>query len=147
AALPIAYKQTPCFSGECYTDGGVSDSIPVIEAYRRGARDITVVLSHPLSYQMQPPKNTWMTKKLFAQHPHIARSMLLRSRNYQKSLNFIRNFPQDAVVRVIAPPEDFNVKRLTMNKTILNSGYQMGLDAGLMHLNQRQLTFEQKAAC
>ncbi len=37
-ALPIAYKQTPCFSGGCYTDGGVADSIPVKEAYSEGPK-------------------------------------------------------------------------------------------------------------
>ncbi len=142
AALPIAYKQTPCFSGECYTDGGVSDSIPVIEAYRRGARDITVILSHPLSYEMHPPKVKWFTKKLFARHPHIARSMLLRARNYNRTLDFIRNFPDDAVIRVIAPPPSFSVKRLTMKKQILESGYKMGLKSGLLHLTHRSINMK-----
>ncbi|WP_086980695.1 patatin-like phospholipase family protein [Vibrio aphrogenes] len=142
AALPIAYKQTPCFSGECYTDGGVSDSIPVIEAYRRGARDITVILSHPLSYEMQSPKTTWLTKKLFARHPHIARSMLLRARNYNKSLDFIKHFPEDAVIRVIAPPENFAVKRLTMKKHMLEEGYEMGLKSGELHLSHRSMTLK-----
>lgn len=144
AALPIAYKQTPCFFGECYTDGGVADSIPVIEAYRRGARDITVILSHPLSYQMQQPKVTWLTKKLFARHPHIVRSMLLRARNYNKTLDFIHNFPEDAVIRVIAPPENFAVKRLTMKKPILESGYKMGLESGLRHLAHRSVRVNER---
>ncbi|GAL04183.1 hypothetical protein JCM19237_2334 [Photobacterium aphoticum] len=65
AALPIAYKSPPCFSGGCYTDGGVADSIPVKEAYRRGARDITVILSHPLSYHMNPAKHPWMMKRCY----------------------------------------------------------------------------------
>lgn len=136
AALPIVYRQTPIIGGESFTDGGVADSLPVMEAYRRGARDITVVLSHPLSYEMQPSKSTWFTKKVFARHPHVARSMLLRARNYQKSIEFIRNFPQDAVIRVIAPPETFAVKRLSMNRSLLDDGYQMGLNSGALHLSQ-----------
>lgn len=140
AALPLVYKQTPCFGGQCFTDGGVADSIPVIEAYRRGARDLTVVLSHPLSYQMQPPKTTWLMKKMLAEHPHVARALLLRSRNYQKSVEFIRNFPKDAVVRVIAPPENFNVKRLSMNTSVLDEGYQMGVEAGDLHLSHLDLS-------
>lgn len=43
--------------------------------------------------------------------------MLLRARNYNKSLDFIKHFPEDAVIRVIAPPENFAVKRLTMKNT------------------------------
>ncbi len=134
-ALPIAYKHTPCFSGGCYTDGGVADSIPVREAYRRGARDITVVLSHPLNYSKKPIKTTWLTKKLFADQPKMAEAMLRRSDNYNESLEFIRNPPEDARIRVIAPPENFHVQRLSMRQSVLLEGYEMGLDEGRAHLN------------
>ncbi|WP_260261045.1 patatin-like phospholipase family protein [Vibrio intestinalis] len=137
-ALPIAYKSTPCFSGGCYTDGGVADSIPVKEAYRRGARDITVILSHPLSYEMKPMKAPWLMKTLLARYPNIAESMLVRANNYNQSLAFIRNPPKDATIRVIAPPESFAVKRLTMKPEILEQGYQMGVDAGQTHLEIQQ---------
>ncbi|MGF1692201.1 patatin-like phospholipase family protein [Photobacterium kagoshimensis] len=133
-ALPIAYRETPCFSGGCYTDGGVADSIPVKEAYRQGARDITVILSHPLSYEMKPAKYPWLLKKLLSRYPNIAESMAVRASNYNQSLNFIRNPPSDAQIRVIAPPEDFAIKRLTMDKALLNTGYQMGKKAGEEHL-------------
>ncbi|MGF1863322.1 patatin-like phospholipase family protein [Photobacterium profundum] len=134
-ALPIAYRETPCFSGGCYTDGGVADSIPIKEAYRRGARDITVILSHPLSYQMKATKYPWLMKRLLSQNPNIAESMLVRAKNYNQSLEFIRNPPNDATVRVIAPPESFAVKRLTMNKAVLREGYNMGKTAGEEHLS------------
>ncbi|WP_394135595.1 patatin-like phospholipase family protein [Aliivibrio fischeri] len=140
-ALPIAYKSTPCFSGGCYTDGGVADSIPVREAYRRGARDITVILSHPLSYEMKAPKSSWLITKLLSRYPQIAKAMLVRADNYNLSLEFIRNPPEGTTVRVIAPPEDFSVKRLSMKSPILMEGYQMGVSAGLNHLSSRDGTF------
>ena len=137
SALPVAYKQTPCFSGGCYTDGGVADSIPVMEAYRRGARDITVVLSHPLSYEMPETKHSWALKHVFAKHPKIAEAMASRSEHYNRSLAFIRNPPADATIRVIAPPEGFSVKRLTMKMKELDKGYKMGLNAGEHHIHSR----------
>ena len=137
-ALPIAYRESPCFSGGCYTDGGVADSIPVREAYRRGARDITVILSHPLSYRMKPQKHQWMLKKLLKKFPNIAESMAVRADNYNQSLEFIRNPPKDATIKVIAPPEAFAVKRLTMDQSTLNAGYEMGIEAGEEHLAIRK---------
>ncbi|GAB2643391.1 patatin-like phospholipase family protein [Vibrio panuliri] len=137
-ALPIAYRTTPCFSGGCYTDGGVADSIPVKEAYRRGARDITVVLSQPLNYQMRPTRAPWLMKRLLSRYPTVAESMLVRADNYNQSLDFIRHPPQDATIRVIAPPDEFAVKRLTMNKAVLEQGYQMGVEAGKQHIASRQ---------
>ncbi|MBR9875383.1 patatin family protein [Vibrio sp. J1-1] len=133
-ALPIAYKHTPCFSGGCYTDGGVADSIPVREAYRRGARDITVVLSQPLNYAKKPVKTTWLTKKLFAEHPKMVEAMLRRAENYNESLAFIRNPPEDARIRVIAPPDNFHVQRLSMRQSVLLEGYEMGREEGRAHL-------------
>jgi len=135
SALPIAYKKTPCIGGQCYTDGGVSDSIPVKEAYRRGARDITVVLSHPENYEMRKVKSEWMMKKILARYPAVAKSITARAEKYNGSLEFIRNPPADATIRVIAPPEHFAVKRLTMNKATLDHGYSMGLIAGRFHIH------------
>ena len=140
-ALPIAYKSTPCFSGGCYTDGGVADSIPVKEAYRRGARDITVILSHPLSYQMKATRSPWLMTKLLARYPQIAQAMLVRAENYNQSLEFIRNPPEGTTIRVIAPPEEFAVKRLSMKSPTLIEGYQMGVSSGLNHLSSRDGTF------
>ncbi|MGD8171437.1 patatin-like phospholipase family protein [Vibrio sp. TRT 21S02] len=137
-ALPIAYKTVPCFSGGCYTDGGVADSIPVKEAYRRGAKDITVILSHPISYEMPAPKFGWLMQKVLADYPHVASALAKRAENYNQSLEFIRYPPTDAIVRVIAPPEQFAVQRLTKNKRILEHGYQMGLEAGEQHLQIQQ---------
>lgn len=138
AALPIAYKQTPCFSGGCYADGGVADSIPVIEAYRRGAKEITVVLSHPLSYQMPKSRASWLLKRLLADYPMIGEAMANRAERYNQTLEFIRQPPKDVTIRVIAPPQEFAVKRLTMKKELLDRGYQMGLEAGAQHLASRQ---------
>ncbi|NLS12959.1 patatin family protein [Vibrio sp. SM6] len=133
-ALPIAYKQTPCFSGGCYTDGGVADSIPVREAYRRGAREITVILSQPLNYSKKSLQTPWLMRKLFAEYPNMAEAMLQRSENYNESLEFIRQPPKGTVIRVIAPPDDFRVQRLTMRKSVLLEGYEMGLEEGRTHL-------------
>lgn len=134
-ALPVAYKRTPCFSGGCYTDGAVADSIPVKEAYRRGARDITVILSHPLSYEMPESKSHWLMKRLLSDNPGVAEALLTRAKRYNEALAFIRFPPNDAKIRVIAPPEDFPVKRLTRRRKLLDTGYEMGLEAGEQHLN------------
>lgn len=134
SALPIAYKSTPCFSGGCYTDGGVADSIPVIEAYRRGAKEITVILSHPLSYRMPPARHSWLTDKLLATQPMVVQAMASRASRYNQSLAFIRQPPTDVSIRVIAPRECFGVKRLTMRRGTLFSGYAMGKEEGYNHL-------------
>ena len=75
-----------------------------------------------------------MVKKLFARYPQVANSIVHRSEKYNGSLQFIHHPPQDANIQVIAPPENFAVKRLTMKKPLLQQGYQMGLNAGKQYL-------------
>ncbi|TOK17506.1 patatin family protein [Vibrio parahaemolyticus] len=135
AALPVAYRHAPCFSGGSYTDGGVADSIPVREAYRRGARDITVILSHPMSYEKKPVKTPQLIRRLFAEHPQMAESLLHRPDDYNDSLAFIYNPPEGVTVRVIAPPKQFRVHGLSMRRAVLLEGYEMGLVAGRRHLD------------
>lgn len=150
-ALPVAYRETPCFGGSCFTDGAVADSIPVKEAYRRGARDITVILSHPLSYSMPESNSHWIMKRLLSDNPVVADALKTRAKRYNQALDFIRFPPQDAKVRVIAPPEGFPVKRLTRKREVLDTGYQMGFNAGAQHLANlsgiKQITPEECSAC
>ncbi|OBT17392.1 patatin family protein [Vibrio sp. UCD-FRSSP16_10] len=150
-ALPIAYKGSACFSGSCFTDGAVADSIPVKEAYRRGARDITVILSHPLSYNMPESKSHWLMKRLLRETPKVAETLTTRAIRYNQVLEFIRFPPTDATIRVIAPPENFPVKRLTRKRQLLDIGYQMGLEAGQNHVlnlqGRERFSVEECTAC
>lgn len=134
AALPMIYKDTPCFDNQCYTDGGVADSIPVMEAYRNGFKDITVVLSRPLTFKIKPLKYPRLVNALFSDNPRLVQAMLLREERYNASIEFIRNPPSDATVRVIAPSPDYHVKRLTMDKRKLMAGYNMGKEEGFKHM-------------
>ncbi|SFO75930.1 patatin-like phospholipase family protein [Enterovibrio norvegicus] len=138
SALPVAYRQTPCFSGGCYTDGGVADSIPVAEAYRRGARDITVVLSHPADFTMSPMKMPGLMDHLLKKYPNIADAMRQRAERYNQSLSFIKNPPVDCKIRVIAPPKNFSIGRFTMKKSKLDVGYEMGKKAGRRHIAKQR---------
>ncbi|MGL5226363.1 MAG: patatin-like phospholipase family protein, partial [Aeromonas sp.] len=68
-AIPLASREYPLIHGIPMTDGGVADSIPVIEAYRRGARHMTVILSEPLGYRLKPMPFSWMVRSLLKTQP------------------------------------------------------------------------------
>lgn len=133
-AIPIAYRDYPMVNGEPMTDGGVADAIPVIRAYEDGARDITVVLSRPTGYRKKPPKFAFVPKRLFRDYPALAEASLRRAERYNATLSFIENPPGDCTVRVIVPPAEFAVGRLTRKPELLEQGYQEGHQAGLTYL-------------
>ncbi|WP_338062241.1 patatin-like phospholipase family protein, partial [Vibrio variabilis] len=72
-SLPVAYRTPISFEGRKMIDGGVADSIPVVEAYKKGARVITVILSQKQGYMKRPPKAPWILRRLMKNTPNSRR--------------------------------------------------------------------------
>lgn len=129
-SVPLLYRHYPVIDGEAMTDGGVADSIPVIKAYQMGAREITVVLSHPNGYCKGRSKAPWLIRRLLHSQPALAEAICRRAEHYNQAMDFIRNPPPDCQIHPIAPPPHFAVGRLTRDCKKLHAGYEMGLAAG-----------------
>lgn len=134
SALPIVYHGQPKLLNKVFIDGGIVDSIPIYSAYKKGARDITVILSHPIGYKKKEIKRKELIKSLFLKKSKIADALFNRVEIYNQSLEFIKNPPKGITVRVIAPPNNFKVQRFTRNNKLLREGYKMGLIAGKEYL-------------
>lgn len=139
-AIPTAYRDQPEINGVRYCDGGVADPIPVRQAYAMGARNITVVLSKPLSFVKPDLKAGWLIDKLYGQQPGLADALKRRSAVYNETRQFLLSPPDDLTLTVLAPDDNFGVKRLTMNKFRLMLGYRSGMNAA------RALLRKQRAA-
>ena len=133
-SVPLAYRDFVLLDGEAHTDGGVADSIPVIEAYRRGARQITVVLSQPWGYRKQASRFAWLIKQLLRHQPGLRDAMLRRHESYNAALQFITSPPPDCQIQVLAPPAEFKVGRLTRDPALLQRGYEQGVQAARNYL-------------
>ncbi|EIW88847.1 alpha/beta hydrolase [Alishewanella agri BL06] len=137
-AIPLAYRDFPAINGECMTDGGLADSIPVIKAYQMGARDITVILSQPYGYRKRSSRFPGLMKPLFRQYPWLFTAVLSRASRYNQALDFIASPPSDCRIHVITPPTPFAVGRFCQNLALLEAGYQAGRNAGLEHCRLAQ---------
>ncbi len=134
SALPVFYRGFPCFDGLPMTDGGVSDSIPVIKAYEMGAREITVILSRPPGYRKKEKKNL-LSGLMLKGHPAVRDAMDKRGRIYNRAVDFMESPPSDCRINLISPPADFSVGRTTRDRNALMAGYRMGLDAADLYLS------------
>ena len=129
-SVPLLYRGFPTLENEMMTDGGVADAIPVEKAYAMGAREITVILSHPWGYRKKMPKFFCLIRHSLKHYPELTAVMLKRAERYNRSLDFIASPPADCQVNLIAPPADFAVSRLTRDFDRLQQGYEQGLVAG-----------------
>jgi len=137
-AVPLAYRRYPLIEGNPMTDGGVADSIPVIEAYNRGARKITVISSQQSGYRKKPPAAPWVIQKLLRHYPALAEAMIQRHKTYNQTMDFIENPPISCHIDLIAPVKGFEVGRTTKDATKLNFGYEMGILAGQSFVTNAQ---------
>lgn len=133
-AMPLVFRDYPLVSGEAMSDGGLGDSIPVIEAYKRGARDITVIRSVPESYRKERVRFPGMLRPLLADYPRLLGAALRRERKYNRALDFMLQPPDGCQVRQLCPPEEFPVARFTRTLDKLNQGYAQGVAAAMRHL-------------
>jgi len=145
-AIPTAYRESSLVNGVAYVDGGVADPIPVKKAYDMGAREITVILSQPYGFTKPELKSTWLFEKMYANTPALLDKMLKRAHIYNETLSFITNPPADCEIKLIAPNDAFDVKRLTMNKRKLLKGYAQGKRMGRRYTKfSKQVSIQRSA--
>ena len=134
SSLPILYRETMEVDSVKATDGGIADSIPVIEAYRRGATDITVIRSRPAGYVKKRSRLAFVFSLFYRKYPRLVESFKRRNESYMEAINFIKNPPRGVRIIEIAPPPEIVIGRSTRNLKILKAAYQTGIDYGRKHI-------------
>ena len=128
SALPIVYRRFLEVHSERMADGGVADSLPVREAIRRGATEITVIRTRPARYVKKKTVFSVLYPLMFRNDPLFAEAIKKRPEVYMESVRLIRQPPPGIRVFEIAPPPEVDVGRMTTDVEALRSAYQRGRD-------------------
>ena len=139
SSIPVFYRNILEAGGKKATDGGIADSIPVREAYRREATDIIVIRSRPSDYiKKQNPLILLIFSIYFKKYPKLVEKFKQRAQNYMDAVNFIHHPPQGIRITELAPPNDIDIGRTTQKENVLRSSYQKGIDYGNEFLKRRR---------
>lgn len=125
-ALPLLYRERVLIGRESYIDGGVSDPIPVQEAYRRGARTILVVRSRPQTFIKTHGWSARLTAFLLRKEPQVALAVRRTAEHYQRAVEFLHNPPDDCRIVHVAPKQALSTRRTTQNAVSLERDYALG---------------------
>lgn len=136
SAIPVVYRSPIEINGQKYADGGISDPIPVKEAYKRNAKNIIVIRSRPKDYRMTVSKSYYISKLILRDYPNLIYALGNRAKKYNESIDFIRRPPNNINILEINPPLDFKTTRFTTDLNILNNDYKIGLKKGKQAINQ-----------
>lgn len=131
SAIPGLYRQGVDLDGISYLDGGISDAIPVEEAYRRGADTIVVIRTVPSQAYYTPQ---WMKRMehLLSESSlqQLVRIMQQHEQSYHRIQQFIEKPPGDLRVFEIYPPKPLASNALGSRVAALNQDYHLGRRCG-----------------
>ncbi len=131
SSLPILYRKVLDVHGEKATDGGISDPIPVCEAWRRGATEITVIRSRSAGYvKKKSPVDLAVFSWYFRKYPRLVEAFRQRADHYNAAVAFINNPPSGVCIAQLAPPAALEIGRTTKNEVTLRKAYKTGIDYG-----------------
>ena len=130
SSLPIFYRNILEVNGKKATDGGIAAAIPVQEAYRRGATDITVIRSRPSDYAKKQSKLIFILSIYFRKYPRLVEKLRKRARNYMASVDFIHHPPEGVRITELAPPGNLGIGRTTKDQASLRAAYTTGIAHG-----------------
>ncbi len=137
SSLPIFYRNLLHVDSEKATDGGMADSLPVREAYRRGVTTITVIRSRPALYIK---KTNLLARAIFSfyfrNYPRLVEVFQRRAENYNASVDFIHHPPAGVRILEIAPPVGLNVGRTTRDEVSLRKAYDSGIAQGDVFMDE-----------
>ncbi|WP_050299478.1 patatin family protein [Yersinia frederiksenii] len=131
SAIPGLYRQGVDLDGISYQDGGISDAIPVEEAYRRGADTIVVIRTVPSQAYYTPQwmkrMEHWLSESSLQQ---LVRIMQQHEQSYHRIQQFIEKPPGDLRIFEIFPPKPLASNALGSRVAALNHDYHLGRRCG-----------------
>ncbi|MBH2870219.1 patatin family protein [Serratia marcescens] len=131
SAIPGFYRQGVELDGVSYQDGGISDAIPVEEAYRRGADTIVVIRTVPsqMYYTPQGMKRMehWLSDSSLQQ---MVRILQHHEQSYHRIQRFIEKPPGKLRIFEIFPPKPLASNALGSRLGSLNQDYHLGRRCG-----------------
>lgn len=127
SAIPGFYRMGVDLDGISYQDGGISDAIPVEEAYRRGADTIVVIRTVPSAMFYTPQwmkrMEQWLSESSLQQLVHMVQH---HEKSYHRIQQFIENPPGNLRIFEIFPPKPLASHALGSRLPALNQDYHLG---------------------
>ena len=137
-AIPYFYRNCCSVEGSRYLDGGLSDPLPVLEAYKRGAKNIVVLRTRDVNHKKRFGFRQFFGAFLFRKLPNIAKAVKKYPGVYMSSVALIKNPPADMRVLHIATAEPLGLSTSSQDRKALDAAYQQGKADGVKAMKELQ---------
>ncbi len=137
SSLPFVSKMAR-LNGQLYMDGGLADSIPIVQALKKGNDRAVVVLTRDASYRKKAAKGQRLIRLAYRKYPRLVDAIVTRAERYNQTLDYLQQLEADGKVFIIRPYEPMPVSRIENNPQKLDALYQVGYEHLLAQLDALQ---------
>lgn len=107
-------------------DGGISDSIPIHRAIKKGYDKNVIVLTRDHTYRKSENKLVSLMKHKYKNYPNLLNALRNRHTVYNKTLDDIHALEKEKKVFIIQPSTPLKVGRLEKDIHVLHQVYMQG---------------------
>ena len=137
SSLPIVGRAVRINNQDWY-DGGISDSIPILQSEKDGHTKHIIILTQPEGYRKKPVSSS--TKKvlnyMYKKYPELIKANLERSEKYNQTQEYISKLEAEGKAFVFRPKAEVLVDRLSKDKKKLQALYEAGYKDCLSRIDE-----------
>ena len=128
SAIPFVSRFVE-IDGKRYLDGGISDSVPVLQCKAMGYDKIIVVLTRPIEYRKKPFSEGLMNlvSMRYRKYPEFIKTLKNRYQVYNDTVETIIDLENKKEIFVIRPSEPILLKTIERNPDNLQKVYDLGI--------------------
>lgn len=136
STVPIITKGKHILDGVPYSDGGISDPIPIRWAYENGADDVTLIRTTQFNFKPSYVRPETFAARLLRSNPAISQHVENFQLKLKESADFAESIQGQINLKQIAPEQALNSNIYTFQVSSLITDYRYGLECGLNFVNQ-----------
>ena len=125
-AIPIACR--PVFiDGVPYSDGGVSDPLPIARALSKGCSFLVIVLVHHWPHEVKPRKENSFYRHALKEYPAILSGIMKCDTIHEEEVQLAFRLKEQNRAMILMPDHDEDLGSATRNQKILQKYYDLGV--------------------
>lgn len=142
-AIPYYFPEIQ-INGNCYYDGGLSDSIPLAKSLQDGNRKHLIVLTRPAGYRKKTSTATRLAAhRMRRRYPNLADTMLNRAQMYNEELCLCQALKNRAPENTVILQPDHPLHSFEKDVAVLTDSYHHGYQMAIANLNAIRALFDE----
>ncbi len=138
SSMPLATRGYDYVDEHPYADGGIADPIPIQQAIKDGARDITVVLTHNPYFRLKPIRH-WMGRLAYPDFPKVAEVWTAQQNvNFNAALDLMKQPPPGVRIQVFRPFRPLPVGSFSVEPKQIAAALILGHDEALRQMEDME---------